>query len=398
MKRAVVVLLLLFSACHERDPGPLPAVSGRHEKVDYKKFWFPTNSVDPLPLDIALQNGDVSQVRRLLELGTNPNLRWGDSGDHFPLQESIESIARGSEVSTAVETVSLLLKHGADPNARWCMSDTRGPSEWRASCTADRGTTPLVFSAFAGYRDITELLLAAGADPSARDFTGRSPLDYASDEIVFELVSRALFPDLATRDRKALEWLKRAGGDAYEPSRSSTPLLRALLLADDGQFVFNFRVFTFGIRGEDKVVSRVRILMRLGADPNERLTERAPLSYALSNQWLRVARVLLQNGADVNQRWCERFPAPWIAPGYAPKHLIVRPGEPSDDPACNSKNGMTPLMWSAASGDRNAVALLLEFNADRSLIDWAGRSAVHYAVWRDVWDLLKSAPSGPTPH
>jgi ankyrin repeat protein len=104
----------------------------------------------------------------------------------------------------------------------------------------------------------------------------------------------------------------------------------------------------------------------------------------------RVARVLLQNGADVNQRWCELFPAGWIAPGYAPKHLIVRPGEPRRDPACNESNGVTPLMWSAGAGDIDAVGLLLEFKADRTLTDWAGRSALHYAVWRNVWDLLKA--------
>jgi len=386
MKRAACALLLIltFVAC---DPGPMPEVPSHKldEQFDYTKYWFPTDSEHRLPLDRAIEGADAAEVRRLLDGGANPNLRWGKSGDHFPLQEALELAGRGNHLSDASAIASLLLKQGADPNARWCLSGTREPSEWRSICTAERAMTPLLYAAFAGYRDVVELLLAAGADPRARDFSGRSALDYATDEIVFEMISAALFPDLATRDHDALEWLKRAGGDSYDPSRSRTPLLRALEFDDSGFFVFGT-----GAGDEDRLLSRVRILMRIGADPNERLTERAPLSYALAHGHLRVARVLLQNGANVNQRWCERFPSGRIAPGYAPKHLIVGPGEPRSDPACDLTNGITPLMWSAGAADRDAVGLLLEFKADRSLIDWAGRSALHYAVWRDVWDLLKA--------
>ena len=46
-------------------------------------------------------------------------------------------------------------------------------------------------------------------------------------------------------------------------------------------------------------------------------------------------------------------------------------------------------MWTAAVGDREAVELLLEFNADRSLRDWAGRSVLHYTTTREVSDLLE---------
>ena len=49
-------------------------------------------------------------------------------------------------------------------------------------------------------------------------------------------------------------------------------------------------------------------------------------------------------------------------------------------------------MWAAAVGDREAVELLLEFQADRSLRDWADRSVLHYATTREVWDLLERRP------
>src|SRR6185503_19380877 len=124
MKRAVFALLLVVVAIACEQPGPLPAIpgTGRGQQIDLKKYWFPTDSITPLSLDTALQDGDLAEVRRLLDHGANPNWRWSESGDHFPLQESIESIARGYQASHALEAVSLLLRHGADPNARWCLS------------------------------------------------------------------------------------------------------------------------------------------------------------------------------------------------------------------------------------------------------------------------------------
>jgi ankyrin repeat protein len=44
-------------------------------------------------------------------------------------------------------------------------------------------------------------------------------------------------------------------------------------------------------------------------------------------------------------------------------------------------------MWSAGMGSVDAVALLLEFKADKSLRDWEGRTAAHYATTRETWEL-----------
>ena len=89
-----------------------------------------------------------------------------------------------------------------------------------------------------------------------------------------------------------------------------------------------------------------------------------------------AARLLLQNHADVNQRWCVQF--------ETRDFKQVR----SKNPACSLTNGVTPLMWSASTDRAEAVALLLEFNADRSLKDWAGRSALDYARTDEIRTLL----------
>jgi len=365
----------------------MPEVPQRHP--DYKADWFPTQSEDRLPLDVAIYSGRLDDVRALLEAGANPNARWGMSGDRFPLQEVLDS--GGYQVTDPAETVRLLLKHGADPNAKWCPYESRGPSEWGSpSCTSAKGMTALMFASTAGRADIVEPLLQAGADAHAKNWVGASALDYAYDEIVFELISRSLFPDLATRDRKALEWLNAYQAEWINIAPDSTPLMRALLHADAG-FVppppppLNATAANYKPYRDDRTLGRVRTLLRIGANPNERTDgDRTPLSLALQNRALRTARVLLQSGADVNQRWCKRFLATWAVHQSIPNHLAER----GQAPGCNHDNGITPLMWTAAVGDREAVQLLLEFNADRSLSDWADRSVLDYATTREVWEPL----------
>ena len=189
---------------------------------------------DPLPLDIAIQSGDLDEVRRLLEQGANPNARWSQSGDRFPLQDVLEGSSYGYRIDDPTEVIRLLLRHGADPSAKWCPFESRGPSEFGPSCTSARGMTALMLAATAGRVEIVEPLLEAGADASARNWVGGSALDYAYDEVVFEMISRSLFPGLATRNQKALEWLTQYRSWCDDPQASNTPLSRALRQADGG--------------------------------------------------------------------------------------------------------------------------------------------------------------------
>lgn len=224
---AIAALALIAASC---GPGPLPDIPSRHP--DYKADWFQTRSEDRLPLDVAIYSGRIDDVRALLEAGADPNARWSQSGDRFPLQEVLNS--GGYPTTDPAETVRLLLKHGADPNTRWCPFESRRPSEWSPSCVSAKGATALTTAAMVGRADIVDPLLQAGADPRARNWMGGSALDYAYDEIVFELISRSLFPDLATRDRKSLEWLNGYEARWLGVGPNSTPLSRALLQADAG--------------------------------------------------------------------------------------------------------------------------------------------------------------------
>src|SRR5688572_12650402 len=172
-------------------PPPAPPASPDYRDPNYLRDSFRSDSDDPFPLDDAIRSGRLDEMRQLLQQGANPNLRWGQTGDHFPLQEVLDSGGYG--VTNLAESVKLLLSHGADPNAHWCPFESRGRSEWRLSCTSARGASALIFAAALGSSEIVELLLAAGADPTHRDWNNGSALDYAYDELMFEAISRAMF-------------------------------------------------------------------------------------------------------------------------------------------------------------------------------------------------------------
>jgi len=366
----VMIGIVTLIAC---GPGPLPTLpsSPHASDLDRDRDWFPTDSDDLFPLDVAIAANRIDEVRRLLEKGANPNLRWGQTGDHFPLQEVLDP--GGYSMSEPTEAVRLLLEHGGDPNARWCPFESRTFDN--SGCVSARGATALTFAAATGRTDVVELLLNAGADPAARDWLGISALDAASSEIGFELISRALFPVVETRDQQALQWLRDNG-----PFPTDQALYASAIGGGAGWYIYQPSSMSDLRTGyQDRVVERLRILLRLGAKLGDRMDtgfgEWSPLGVALRNGATRAARTLLQAGANVNDRGC-------LATGYDMhrKEQIF--------PPCGSGNGTTPLMYAAANGQTDAVKLLLEFKADRTLKNWAGRTALDYAKTPEIRQLL----------
>src|SRR5215213_6269359 len=111
MQIIAVIAVVTVAAIAGCGPGPLPQVphSPDQRDLNYVRDGFPTNSDDPFPLDTAIRSDRIDELRRLLENGENPNLRWGRSGDHFPLQEVLDT--GGDRVSDPAESVRLLLAH-----------------------------------------------------------------------------------------------------------------------------------------------------------------------------------------------------------------------------------------------------------------------------------------------
>ncbi|PHR95375.1 MAG: hypothetical protein COA78_30285 [Blastopirellula sp.] len=128
----------------------------------------------PVLSGIAYMN-NVECVRLLLEGGANPNATHPKTGE-TPLHSSL---ARGADVpeDDRHQVISLLLKHGADPNSR-TIAGIPTAAFWRDVRT--RGETPLHRASAFASKETIQLLLDSGADKSIRDANHDSPQSWAS--------------------------------------------------------------------------------------------------------------------------------------------------------------------------------------------------------------------------
>lgn len=112
----------------------------------------------------AAAKGFADVVALLLDAGAEIDGRYGNR-----LTALMWAAGHSNEVPVGegLETVELLLSLGAG-----------------FDLTDDRGRTALMIAAERGHAEIVASLLAAGADPSARDKEGQSALDLASDTAV----------------------------------------------------------------------------------------------------------------------------------------------------------------------------------------------------------------------
>jgi hypothetical protein len=165
-------------------------------------------------LAAAAYNGDTEAVAYLLEKGADLHMKTAKG----------YAAVHAAVVSGNVAVLRALLERGVDPNTRYTApnsnEDAATPvvlAAWRgdASCLKELlarhadvnfqdgpfERTALLCGATTGSEEVARLLLAAGADPSARDWSGHTPLHWAR--------RRGISP--------VVKLLERAG--AKEPSR-----------------------------------------------------------------------------------------------------------------------------------------------------------------------------------
>ena len=169
-------------------------------------LWLTLSGCASNALFVAAQNGDVSGVKVELENGVNPNLQ--DSNGKTALMKAAGQGGLAANISASgqitytslasrgnVDTVQMLLSHGADPNlvdsngntalhyaAKW---GRRQSVEELIKAGADvnangRNGLPLQRAAEKGHLEIVQYLLSSGADISASDEGGHTALITAS--------------------------------------------------------------------------------------------------------------------------------------------------------------------------------------------------------------------------
>jgi ankyrin repeat protein len=245
----------------------------------------------------------------------------------------------------AADTSVSLVTAAKDGNRAAVESLLKGLSKQDISGT--QGTAALVWAATRNDAQMTDLLLAAGADVKAPN----------------EFGATALYAAAQHSDPALTEKLLKAGGDPNAALMSGeTPLMVAAQ------------------RGN---TATVRALLAGGADPNlkEKNAGQTALMWALSERQSGAVEELVKHGADIHGGSKSGFTPLMFAAQQGDvdsARILLAAGAKVND--AQPKTGLTALMIASAMVRAPAVDLLLDNRADPNLVDANGYAALHRVV------------------
>jgi uncharacterized protein len=363
------------------------------------------NDLRVTPLSLACTNRSATLVQRLLNAGANPNtaIATGET----PIMTcastgSVEAvrmlIGRGADVSakepvqnqTALmwaaaerhpDVVRTLIEHGADPRAR-----TR------------RGFTALHFAAREGDVESGQLLLAAGVNVNIESHPGSQQTTGSRREPAYTggvvtgggpsheaAVSAGSTPLLVATLRAQVPFalfLLEQGADPNAGGAGLTPLHWAAGTWESGEAnpVFGFTDAMSGIPDRQAKRQLVKALLAHGADPNARMTRRAPgFAGGLTDSIGATPFLLASAAADIEMMRL------LLAAGADPK----QPTQSNITPIM-ATTGVNRVQGESAVTEAQAlevVTFLLKLRVDPRAITTTGENAIFGAAYRG-WNAL----------
>jgi ankyrin repeat protein len=357
----------LWKAMTFGDVARVREIVKRNPQLANSRMGFKGGSESALGLAIAVKNREMVEI--LLSRGADVN----DVGDAYNTGGRANALDRAAEVGFA-EVIPILVAHGANPNL-FCSNSgpplaySRNGDVVRALVKAgavptlrDKSQrTPLHYVCQRGTGDAADALIQAGADVKAVDAYGMTPLHFAAGNyengrrIVDLLIANGADVNAKakggrtpiryalertneigkTRDPNTIEVIRIliANGATYsseDVARIGDKEKVRALLEQKPELARNRKALLGAIYEDNYGV--VKLLVERGADLNSGEGTTLPLGAAIFAGHTDIVKLLIEAGADVNQR---------------------------------GKFGETALHWtSMQSGNDEMAAMLLKAGAD----------------------------------
>jgi len=316
------------------------------------------------PLRLAILRGHADIVEFLLSRGANPNERYVTGMG--PLHEAA---MKGN-----VDPVKVLVKYHADVNSKkggfnhppLCFATSREVTEALIAAGAEidiRGkyhSTPLHSIAASGQTEAAEVLLSHGADIEAKDASGRTPLHRAANsgqkKMVGLLIAKGA--DINTRDARGLTPLNIVIDSDWAP-KTSRKEVAELLVANDAEHTIRDVAWLGNAKKNDTLLKSDPALVNDASG----MYREAAIFAAVREGHSSVVQLLLDRGARLDAQ--DRY-------------------------------GCPPLHVAAHAGHKVMVSVLLEAGTNVNKKGAYGELALHWAATKghlEVADVLVRAGS-----